>query len=305
MRSRVLAGFVAGVGLLAVGLGLWARPSGASAEKVSFCHRTSAVSNPYNVKSTDADSIIKQGHGSHTGPVFPAEGWGDIIPPFDYSGGHYPGLNWPAGAPILNGGCAVHEINAPQAVPPTIEITTTTTTATTSTTAPPTPTTAPPGVTPTNPVVPPPPVNPTAPPPSETPTTIGFSNSVPTIPGVTTTFPTETTLVPGETTTTVAGTTPDTTPPTTAPAAEVPPEVTLPASGGDAPAVEAIVIDPGDRVIVLGMLDSTERTELTREIKADLAQTGSSDAGLVGVGLVAILVGSALVVAAAFRRRTT
>jgi hypothetical protein len=36
-----------------------------------------------------------KGHGSHTGPIYPEDGWGDIIPPFDYNndqGGtsHYP-----------------------------------------------------------------------------------------------------------------------------------------------------------------------------------------------------------------------
>src|SRR3954447_26173195 len=80
---------------------------------VSFCHATSSVHNPYNLITTDADSIIQQGHGSHTGPVYPTDNWGDIIPPFDYTGGRYPGLNWPDGAAILQGGCATHVIEAP------------------------------------------------------------------------------------------------------------------------------------------------------------------------------------------------
>ncbi len=108
-----------------------------AAEKVSYCHRTASVVNPYNLKSTAVDSIVKQGHGSHTGPVFPEEGpdgkWGDIIPPFDYDNGnkHFPGLNWPAGASVIAAGCAVHETIEP---PP--EETTTTTVAATTTTQP-------------------------------------------------------------------------------------------------------------------------------------------------------------------------
>src|SRR4051794_11799633 len=76
-------------------------------EPVSFCHRTNSVTNPYNLLTTDADSIIQQGHGSHTGPIFPADDWGDIIPPFENSDGTFPGLNWPAGAAVLDAACAV------------------------------------------------------------------------------------------------------------------------------------------------------------------------------------------------------
>ncbi len=73
-----------------------------------------------------ADLIVQQGHGSHTGPVFPAVGadgrWGDVIPPFDYDNGqqHFPGLNWPAGSAVLDAGCAVHEtVNLPPVAPTT------------------------------------------------------------------------------------------------------------------------------------------------------------------------------------------
>ena len=58
---------------------------------MTFCHRTNSVSNPYNLITTDADSIIQQGHSGHTGPLFPADNWGDIIPSFDYSDGSFPG----------------------------------------------------------------------------------------------------------------------------------------------------------------------------------------------------------------------
>ncbi len=84
-------------------------------EKVSYCDRTASVVNPYGLFTSAVDSIVEEGHGSHTGPVFPAVGpdgnWGDIIPPFDYDNGqqHFAGLNWPAGSAVLQAGCAVHE----------------------------------------------------------------------------------------------------------------------------------------------------------------------------------------------------
>jgi hypothetical protein len=88
------------------------RAAGAAGEPVAYCHRTNAEHNPYVLHSTDVESIIKEGHGSHTGPIFPATGpdgkWGDIVPPFDYSGGHFPGLNWtPEGESVLAANCEV------------------------------------------------------------------------------------------------------------------------------------------------------------------------------------------------------
>ncbi|HSP08692.1 MAG TPA: Ig-like domain-containing protein, partial [Candidatus Dormibacteraeota bacterium] len=52
------------------------------------------------------------GHGTHTGPIFPATGadgkWGDIIPPFTYGDKSYPGMNWTAeGQDIYEDGCAI------------------------------------------------------------------------------------------------------------------------------------------------------------------------------------------------------
>ncbi|MEO6144889.1 MAG: hypothetical protein ABIP19_13005, partial [Dermatophilaceae bacterium] len=76
-----------------------------NSDNITFCHATSAASNPYRVITTDPASIIKRGHGGHIGPVFdPALGqhqpsWGDIIPAFDYPkigrkpAGHFEGLN--------------------------------------------------------------------------------------------------------------------------------------------------------------------------------------------------------------------
>src|SRR4051794_39843916 len=97
-RSAVIAEVA--VSLVVLGW-IWPAPSSAAPqEKQTICHGTSAVSNPYVQNTVDVDSIIKDnGHGSHTGPVYPTPDWGDVIPPFDYTdsdGGraHYPGLNW-------------------------------------------------------------------------------------------------------------------------------------------------------------------------------------------------------------------
>ena len=40
-------------------------------------HRTRSYTNPYVEITVDQNSVIREGHGSHTGGVFPAAGWGD------------------------------------------------------------------------------------------------------------------------------------------------------------------------------------------------------------------------------------
>jgi hypothetical protein len=117
-------------------------PSSASAtqpgkdgeHKVTICHRTNSVTNPYVVITVDysgADGglVHDNGNGDHTnhlGPVFdfdadpdvayppPHNGdqWGDIIPAFSWpgdehhAGGSFPGLNWDdAGQVIWRDGC--------------------------------------------------------------------------------------------------------------------------------------------------------------------------------------------------------
>ena len=75
--------------------------------KFTICHRTRSATNPYNQITVDRDSLIKQGHLNHTGPIFTpgSTNWGDIIPPVPPE---LPdGMNWPQGAPILNNGCEV------------------------------------------------------------------------------------------------------------------------------------------------------------------------------------------------------
>ena len=96
--------------------------------KVTICHRTNSVTNPYVIITVDEASVDgnagnDNGKGDllleHLGPVFdfnnppppPHNGdqWGDIIPPF-YSDGvtltGYPTLNWDAaGQAIFANGC--------------------------------------------------------------------------------------------------------------------------------------------------------------------------------------------------------
>jgi hypothetical protein len=96
--------------------------------KVTICHRTNSVTNPYVIITVDEASVdgnAGNDHGKgdhlleHLGPVFDinnppppphnTDQWGDIIPPF-YSDGvtltGYPSLNWDAaGMAIFANGC--------------------------------------------------------------------------------------------------------------------------------------------------------------------------------------------------------
>jgi len=68
-------------------------------DKVTICHRTNANTNPYVINEPDANGDV-DGHADHTGPVWNPTlkpqhiKWGDIIPPFTFDGGTFPGLNW-------------------------------------------------------------------------------------------------------------------------------------------------------------------------------------------------------------------
>ena len=86
--------------------------------KITICHATNSTDNPYNLQTVDQDSIDNpNGHGTHTGPLFPEPGWGDVIPPFE----GYPGMNWPAGSLLLEDGCEL--VDPPDPIdPPGIDI---------------------------------------------------------------------------------------------------------------------------------------------------------------------------------------
>ena len=116
--------------------------------KVSICHRTNSVKNPYVFITIDESGAIN-GHAGHTGPIVTSRAqaqslknqkikWGDIIPPIDP--GLPGGLNWPAGQSILNAGCTF-------APPPPTTAPPTTTRPPSSTTRPPSSTTLPPPTT--------------------------------------------------------------------------------------------------------------------------------------------------------------
>ncbi len=102
-------------------------PPPSKAESTSARSRSAtprpATTNPY-VEQTPriVTGGLERGHLNHTGPIYPADGWGDIIPPFDYPSGwrhtaHYDGMNWTsAGQAIWRNGCQVP--SAPVAVQP-------------------------------------------------------------------------------------------------------------------------------------------------------------------------------------------
>jgi hypothetical protein len=129
----------------------------AGPDTVTICHGTGSNSNPYVVHEPAKNGDVS-GHADHTGPVW-FDGiqvtWGDIIPPFTFTGGSYPGMNWTTeGQAIYNNGCAPVEATATPTQAPTA-------TPTQAPTA--TPTDAP-TPTPTGSVLPTQTINPTDPP---------------------------------------------------------------------------------------------------------------------------------------------
>src|SRR5260370_27225774 len=123
MRApKLFFAVLAGVAL-SVGVAHAVPPPTTAPAKVTLCHRTASHTNPYVQITVDQSAvfnngIVPNGHGTHTGPVFPATGpdgkWGDIIPSFD----GYPGQNLtPQGLAILNNGCKIP--TPPTTSPPT------------------------------------------------------------------------------------------------------------------------------------------------------------------------------------------
>jgi len=112
---------------LLVGGGFNAALSAPAHVKVTICHRTNSVSNPYNKITVNLRAVDGDGHSDHQGhreggifdPTlnYPSnrKDWGDIIPPFDKNGDpitdpSFPGsLNWtPRGQAVFaNGDCEV------------------------------------------------------------------------------------------------------------------------------------------------------------------------------------------------------
>ena len=68
-----------------------------------ICHATDSKTNPYvsNEPAIANNGDLQGGHLDHKGPVFPANDWGDIIPPYTYTDASgkeqvFPGRNWDA-----------------------------------------------------------------------------------------------------------------------------------------------------------------------------------------------------------------
>ena len=99
---------------------------------MTICHATSSESNPYVAESPNIgnNGDLKGGHLNHTGPVYPAADWGDIIPPYAYEDEKgqlqvFPGYNWgPEGQAIHQTGCNVPsppDPPGPKPVTPTLQ----------------------------------------------------------------------------------------------------------------------------------------------------------------------------------------
>ena len=81
---------------LAVVLVFYWRPAFAQPDTVEICHATGSSSNPYVVQHPSKSGDVS-GHDGHGG---------DIIPPFTFNGGSYPGKNWnTTGRAIYDNGC--------------------------------------------------------------------------------------------------------------------------------------------------------------------------------------------------------
>lgn len=81
--------------------------------KVVICHRTSSNTNPYNQEDPNIqnDGSLTGGHLNHTGLVYPAADWGDIIPPYSSGSFNYLGMNWTTeGKAIYDNGCNIPSV---------------------------------------------------------------------------------------------------------------------------------------------------------------------------------------------------
>ncbi len=121
--------FIGAVPVLLVGTAMTFLQPAASqpnAKKVEICHATSSQKNPYVLQAPAIanNGDLKGGHLNHTGPVFPAQGWGDIIPPYTYVDAAgatkvFPGYNWSQeGQAIWQADCGP---GGPEALTPFVE----------------------------------------------------------------------------------------------------------------------------------------------------------------------------------------
>src|SRR3954469_4000960 len=112
-RQALLATAVLAVGVAAALVVLQPAASQQNEKKVRICHATSSTTNPYisNEPAIENNGDLHGGHLDHTGPVFPAPKWGDIIPPYTYTDVNgneavFQGRNWgPAEQIIWQYGC--------------------------------------------------------------------------------------------------------------------------------------------------------------------------------------------------------
>jgi len=121
-----LSAVIAGLLLAVFGFTSPAEAQKPNTFKIELCHRTNAPTNPYRIVEVSVDAsngeIVGPDHTGHPGPVFDFEAdpadpdypyhppmgedeWGDIIPPFTFEGGSFPGMNWADGEAIFEAGC--------------------------------------------------------------------------------------------------------------------------------------------------------------------------------------------------------
>jgi uncharacterized repeat protein (TIGR01451 family) len=98
-------------------------------KNVRICHATNSHSDPYTSlePAIGSNGDLQGGHLNHTGPVFPAPNWGDIIPPYQYTDQDgnlqtFPGYNWTDGGQAIYGnGCDPPAPPQPEPLTPILE----------------------------------------------------------------------------------------------------------------------------------------------------------------------------------------
>jgi hypothetical protein len=100
-----------------------------AAQKVRLCHATNSQGNPYVAQEPAIanNGDLNGGHLGHVGPVFPADDWGDIIPPYEYVDKNgetqvFPGYNWSEeGQATWQHGCEAPPPPTPEPITPILE----------------------------------------------------------------------------------------------------------------------------------------------------------------------------------------